>query len=59
MKKIKTFLPSLIIIGVAGKFSVQAQKYHPDFESLENDFQLLPANEVSISGGALKQYPGW
>jgi alpha-L-fucosidase len=35
MKTIKTFLLSLIIIGVAGKFSVHAQKYQPDFESLE------------------------
>jgi hypothetical protein len=58
MKKIKTFLLLLIIIGFIDEFSVRAQKYQPDFESLKNDFQPLPANEVSLSGWSLKQYPG-
>jgi alpha-L-fucosidase len=35
MKKIKSFLLLLIIIGVADEFSVRAQKYQPDFKSLE------------------------
>jgi hypothetical protein len=29
------------------------------FESPKNDFMPLPANEVSLSGGVLKQYSGW
>jgi alpha-L-fucosidase len=35
MKTIKAFLVLLFIIGVYGKSPIQAQKYQPDFESLE------------------------
>jgi alpha-L-fucosidase len=35
MKTIKICLLLLIITSIIGKFSVQAQKYQPDFESLE------------------------
>jgi len=29
------------------------------FQSPKNDFMPLPAEEVSLSGGLLQQYPGW
>ena len=29
------------------------------FESPKNDFMPLPALEVAVSNGVLKQYPGW
>ncbi len=39
--------------------SATAKGFPIVFESPKNDFQPLPANEVSLSGGVLKQYPGW
>jgi hypothetical protein len=33
--------------------------YPIHFESPKYDFMPLPEREVSLSGGALKQYPGW
>jgi len=30
-----------------------------NYDSPKDDFMPLPSREVSLSGGALQQYPGW